>query len=343
MKNIRVLIYLLFSFSLPLIYAQQDKALLEEMLKANRISYPFDFTKRTEFKAVQIPASLNKLQECNIYNDIRRYSLKEKVSAFRVLGKFNLLKTNHVFLVEFGDPAKERRQFLWVMDKEGKLLSSLDVGYGYGPNLITKQFSVWSDKKIIVNQIYSYGSDTVRYQNLNSFTGGRIDTQFKIEESGQIKTTGARAYYGRKYDRKEMENRFYEIGEGSEKERKNDRMYSSSDQFLDIDSLAFSADSVDTPPQFSGGDEALKSYVADNLKRLKADKEFISIGGEVVVSFITNEEGHICNIRIERGLNDRFDYFAKELILHMPQWIPAVHDGKKVPVKVTLPLLIPII
>ncbi|MGL5920639.1 MAG: hypothetical protein ACRCZQ_09085, partial [Bacteroidales bacterium] len=208
MKNKRAITYLLFVFVFSVIYAQQDNALLQEMLKANRISYPFDLTKRTEFKAVQIPASLNKLQECNIYNDIRRYSLKEKVSAFRVLGKFNLVKHNHVFLVEFGDPKKERRQFLWVMNKEGKLLSSLDVGSGYGPNLLTKQFSVWSDKKIMVNQIYSYGSDSVCYQNFNSFTGGRIDTQFKIEESGQIKILGARAYYGKTYDRNEMENRF---------------------------------------------------------------------------------------------------------------------------------------
>lgn len=342
MKNKRIILSLLFIALFYSIQAQQNKALLQEMLKTNRISYPFDLTKRTEFKVVEIPASLNKLQECNIYNDIRRYSPKEKVSAFRVLGRFNLVKHNHVFLVEFGDPKKERRQFLWVMDKEGKLLSSLDVGSGYGPNLITKQFSVWSDKKIIVNQIYSYGSDTVRYQNFNSFTGGRIDTQFKIEESGQITTTGTRAYYGKKYDRKEMENRFYEIGEGTEKERKNDRMYSSSDQFLDIDSLALSADSVDTPPQFPGGDNALKSYVTDNMKRLNSDSEFVFISGEVVVSFIITEEGQICNIRIVNGLNKRFDYFAKEFIRHMPQWLPGKHEGENVPVRITMPVLIPI-
>lgn len=342
MKTKQHFFILLLSLFTVSVYAQSEKELVDLLSQSHSIKIPFDFTKRTGLNPVYIPFTDNELLQCNIYNDIRGYSFKEKVAGCKVLGRFDLVADKYVFWIEFGDINKERRQFLWVMDRNGRLNSSLEVARGYGKDLLTKQFSIWSDKHILVNQIFPYGADTVLYQNFNSFTGGRIDTQFKIEESGRIKTVGAGAYYGKRYDRNVMESRFYEIAEGAEKKRKRDWMYSSSDQFLDIDSLAFSADSVDTPPQFSGGDEALKSYVADNLKRLKTDKEFISIGGEVVVSFIINEEGHICNIRIERGLNDRFDYFAKELILHMPKWVPAEHEGKKVAAKMTMPVFLPI-
>ena len=90
-------------------------------------------------------------------------------------------------------------------------------------------------------------------------------------------------------------------------------------------------------PEFVGGEEALFDWIENNISYpLAADIN--SIEGRVVVSFDINEDGTIGNIREEEAADP---ILADEVINRlqlMPQWIPAIQNGRNVKVRYTLPI-----
>ena len=90
-------------------------------------------------------------------------------------------------------------------------------------------------------------------------------------------------------------------------------------------------------PEFVGGEEALFDWIENNISYpLMADVN--SIEGRVVVSFDINEDGTVGNIRQEEAADP---ILADEVINRlqlMPQWIPAIQNGRNVKVRYTLPI-----
>ena len=90
-------------------------------------------------------------------------------------------------------------------------------------------------------------------------------------------------------------------------------------------------------PEFVGGEEALFDWIENNISYpLMADVN--SIEGRVVVSFDINEDGTIGNIRQEEAADPILADKVINRLQLMPQWIPAIQNGRNVKVRYTLPI-----
>ena len=61
--------------------------------------------------------------------------------------------------------------------------------------------------------------------------------------------------------------------------------------------------------------------------------------GRVIVSFVINENGQVTDPEVLRHVDKDLDKEAIRIIKSMPRWIPGEHKGKKVKVRLTLPVM----
>ncbi len=62
------------------------------------------------------------------------------------------------------------------------------------------------------------------------------------------------------------------------------------------------------------------------------------ISGRIIVSFVINENGQVTDPEVLRHVDKDLDKEAIRIIKSMPRWIPGEHKGKKVKVRLTLPV-----
>lgn len=94
---------------------------------------------------------------------------------------------------------------------------------------------------------------------------------------------------------------------------------------------------VEEMPQFPGGFEALKAFVAANLKYPTVALEN-GIQGQVYASFVVAEDGSVTNAKIERGIDPSLDKEALRIVNNMPKWKPGEQRGMPVKVSFTMPI-----
>jgi TonB family protein len=98
---------------------------------------------------------------------------------------------------------------------------------------------------------------------------------------------------------------------------------------------------VEQPPQFPGGQEALIKFLSENIKYPDAARSE-SAEGMAVVTFVVAENGAIEKaegIKMDgEGWRQDFQDEAVRVVQSMPNWEPAVKNGKPVKVKFTLPV-----
>ena len=91
-------------------------------------------------------------------------------------------------------------------------------------------------------------------------------------------------------------------------------------------------------PEFTGGDEGLKSYLIKNLHYPKSDIE-AGLYGIVYVSFIIEKNGAVSNVQLARGIGGKCDAEAMRVVSAMPSWTPGKNSlGRPVRTKMTLPV-----
>lgn len=96
---------------------------------------------------------------------------------------------------------------------------------------------------------------------------------------------------------------------------------------------------VEVDPEFPGGMEALRKYLAQNVKYPVIAQEN-GIQGRVICQFTVNKDGSIVDIDVVRSGGDAsLDKEAVRVIKSMPKWKPGKQAGKAVRVKYTLPVL----
>lgn len=93
----------------------------------------------------------------------------------------------------------------------------------------------------------------------------------------------------------------------------------------------------DVMPEFNGGPAGLMSYIGTNLQ-YPADAAANSESGTVYVSFIVKSDGSVIAANVEKGVSNLLDGEAKRVVDNMPKWTPGEHQGKKVSVKMVLPI-----
>lgn len=95
---------------------------------------------------------------------------------------------------------------------------------------------------------------------------------------------------------------------------------------------------VETMPQFPGGDDALRKFLADNIRYPTLAQEN-GIQGKVVVEFIIGKDGGVYDITVSRSVENSLDKEALRVVGLMPKWIPGKKNGKNVKVKYFLPVM----
>ncbi|MET3125025.1 protein TonB [Arcicella rosea] len=96
--------------------------------------------------------------------------------------------------------------------------------------------------------------------------------------------------------------------------------------------------SVETMPEFAGGNAALAKFLQKNLRYPRNASE-VGIGGKVYVQFVVGKDGNISSIDILKGLGFGCDEEAQRVIKLMPRWNPGKQSGRNVSVKFTLPIV----
>jgi len=94
---------------------------------------------------------------------------------------------------------------------------------------------------------------------------------------------------------------------------------------------------IDQMPEFVGGEEALRKFIAMNVKYpVKAQKN--GVQGRVYISFVVDKQGKVKNCSVARGVNKDLNKEAMRVVGSLPKWKPGIHKGKKVNVSYTVPI-----
>lgn len=97
-------------------------------------------------------------------------------------------------------------------------------------------------------------------------------------------------------------------------------------------------DVVENMPEFPGGQAALMSYLAKNIKYPTIAQEN-GTQGRVIIQFVVNRDGSIVDARVARGVDPYLDKEALRVVNTMPKWKPGMQRNKPVRVKYTVPVM----
>ncbi|MFY9152797.1 MAG: TonB family protein [Prolixibacteraceae bacterium] len=95
---------------------------------------------------------------------------------------------------------------------------------------------------------------------------------------------------------------------------------------------------VEEMPQFPGGADALKEYVASTMQYPVVALEK-GIQGKVIVNFVVAQDGSVKDAKISRGVDPSLDKEALRIVNNMPKWTPGSQAGKPVKVSYTIPII----
>lgn len=90
-------------------------------------------------------------------------------------------------------------------------------------------------------------------------------------------------------------------------------------------------------PEYPGGDEALRHFLASEVKYPESAIKK-GIQGKVFVSFIIDRNGDVRDARIAKGINKALDEEALRVVRSMPKWSPGSQRGNNVAVAYTVPI-----
>ena len=89
-------------------------------------------------------------------------------------------------------------------------------------------------------------------------------------------------------------------------------------------------------PSFKGGDlTTFKSWVERNAELTKEHKK---IKGETQIVFYVNSEGVVEDVKVLKASNEEVGEIYRKAVENSPKWQPAKQNGKKVGVRMVLPI-----
>jgi periplasmic protein TonB len=94
---------------------------------------------------------------------------------------------------------------------------------------------------------------------------------------------------------------------------------------------------VEEMPEFTGGEEALRKYLAENTHYPTIAREN-GIEGRVFVRFVVTDRGSVDQVSIARGVDPNLDAEAIRVVRSLPKWKPGKQRGEAVNVWYTVPI-----
>jgi TonB family protein len=94
---------------------------------------------------------------------------------------------------------------------------------------------------------------------------------------------------------------------------------------------------VEQKAEFPGGVLEMMKYLGRNIK-YPTRASHANISGNVIISFVVNEYGHIQKAEVVKGLGHGLDEEATRVVWSMPKWSPAIQNGEAVVSQHTIPI-----
>ena len=94
---------------------------------------------------------------------------------------------------------------------------------------------------------------------------------------------------------------------------------------------------VEEMPEYPGGMDELMKFIQRNIRYPKEAQEQ-GKQGRVIVQFVVEKDGSICNEQVVKSVDPQLDAEAIRVIRCMPNWIPGKQRGEPVRVRFTLPV-----
>lgn len=94
---------------------------------------------------------------------------------------------------------------------------------------------------------------------------------------------------------------------------------------------------VEEQPMYAGGIQELMKYLQMNIRYPKEAQER-GLQGRVIVQFVVNKDGSICDEQVVKSVDPQLDAEAIRIIRSMPNWTPGKQRGEPVRVRFTLPV-----
>jgi len=94
---------------------------------------------------------------------------------------------------------------------------------------------------------------------------------------------------------------------------------------------------VEKAPAFPGGSEGFSKFISSNVKYPTEAKKN-AVQGKVMISFVVEKDGSLSEIKTVKGIGSGCDEEAVKVMKLSPKWEPGMHNGKHVPVILTLPI-----
>ena len=95
--------------------------------------------------------------------------------------------------------------------------------------------------------------------------------------------------------------------------------------------------SVEQMPQFPGGEDALRKYLASHINYPPMAAEN-NVQGKVIVQFVVDKTGKVGEVKVVRSVDKDLDREAVRVCKALPKFIPGRQNGQAVPVWFTLPV-----
>lgn len=91
-------------------------------------------------------------------------------------------------------------------------------------------------------------------------------------------------------------------------------------------------------PEFPGGIDALKRYIAEHIVYPQMAQEN-DIQGTVYLRFVVTSKGKVGDVQIIRGVDPLLDEEAKRVVKQLPAFKPGMQGGRPVPVWYSVPIV----
>lgn len=96
-------------------------------------------------------------------------------------------------------------------------------------------------------------------------------------------------------------------------------------------------DFTEVQAQFQGGMDSWYAYLKDNLTYPKQPQR-MGIEGTVFLRFVINTDGSLQDVEVVRSVDPLLDDAAVAVIQKSPRWKPAMHHGRPVRSRMTIPI-----
>lgn len=97
---------------------------------------------------------------------------------------------------------------------------------------------------------------------------------------------------------------------------------------------------VDSSPEFPGGNEKLVRFIHNNANLPSVSSLDSVVTGKVLVEFIVEKDGSLSNIKIRKGLGEKYDKECSRLFGTMPKWTPGKIGNHNVRTLMLIPIAI---